>query len=265
MILDEIVAKRKEQLAREKERLSVEVVKKQAFMAERPTSDFYQVLKKKPISIIAEVKKASPSKGIINETFDYKTIAKNYERAGAAAISVLTEEHYFKGSSNYLKEIREIVNVPILRKDFIVDPYQIYEARVLGADAILLIASLLDKQTLKKFLSLAQDIGLAALVEVHNQEELEKALACQASIIGINNRNLKTFEVDLNTTKVLASKVPKECVIVSESGILKPQDAWFLKECGIDALLIGEMLMRSQDVKETIRCLKEGMAYERGC
>ncbi len=262
MILDEIVTRRKEQLEREKEKVSFEAIKEKANHVTRSTLDFYKALKKKPISIIAEVKKASPSKGIINFDFDYKTIAKSYEKAGAAAISVLTEEYYFKGSTEYLKEIREIVDIPILRKDFIIDAYQIYEARAIGADAILLIAALLDKKELECFLTLAKSIGLAALVEVHNQEELDKALACKASIIGINNRNLKTFEVSLRTTKALAHEIPKDCIIVSESGIMSVQDALFLKDCNVDALLIGEMLMKSPDIKEALISLREGIPNE---
>lgn len=262
MILDEIVAKRKEQLEREKKQVGFEAVKEKVNNLTKPTLDFHEALKSKAVSIIAEVKKASPSKGIISEDFDYKAIAKSYENAGAVAISVLTEEHYFKGSKEYLREIREIVNIPILRKDFIIDEYQIYEARLIGADAILLIASILDKQQLESYLTLAKALDLAALVEVHNQEELEKALACKVSIIGINNRNLKTFEVDLNTTKELATQIPKDCILVSESGIMSAKDALFLKACGAKALLIGEMFMRSKEIKEALMSLEEGMVNE---
>lgn len=252
MILDDIVEKRKEQLEREKENFPLEDMKEMALNSKRVSLDFKAALKADGISIISEVKKASPSKGIISEDFRPTEQAKAYEEAGADAISCLTEEHFFKGAGKYLSDIRASVNLPILRKDFIFDEYQIYEAKVLGADAVLLIAAILPEEELLKLSLLAASLGLFCLTEVHNEEELQKVIRCKCDIIGINNRDLKTFHVDLNTTKRLAKLVPYDAVLVSESGMKNGADIKEVKEYGADAVLIGETLMRSGDINHTI-------------
>lgn len=259
MILDEIVKKRKEQLERELSKISREDMRKLALDEKRPVLDFYKALKQDNISVIAEVKKASPSKSVICQDFHPVEQAKAYEEAGANAISCLTEEHYFQGSSDYLKAIRKNVSIPILRKDFIIDKYQIDEAKVIGADAILLIAAILDRDTMQDFYNYATDLGLHCLFESHNKEELEQCLLCEAKICGINNRNLKTFNVDLNTTSMLAKYIPDDCIVVSESGIVSHDDMKNVRQNGVDAVLIGETLMRSGDISETMKQLREGI------
>jgi len=211
------------------------------------------------IAVIAEVKKASPSKGIIREAFVPVDIAAEYERAGVNAMSILTEEHFFMGSSEYLKEIRKIASIPILRKDFIFDEYQIYEAKAIGANAILLIIAILDKDVLSKFMLLAKGLGLDCLVEVHDEKELCIALGCDADIIGINNRNLKTFEVDIKTSGRLKGLIPEGCVVVSESGISSNDDIKVLSECGVNAVLVGENFMKSGDITAAIKALRYGV------
>lgn len=259
MILDEIIEKRKLQLEKEKAINSLETMKMLAFAIETPTKSFKKALAFETLAVICEVKKASPSKGLIRKKFEPVEIAKEYETAGANAISCLTEEYYFQGSSEYLKEIRKSVNIPILRKDFIFDEYQIYEARVMGADAILLIAGVLDTQKLIEFSRIAKSLGLDCLVEVHNKEELVFALEANAEIIGINNRNLKTFDVDLETTKRLSKLIPKGKIIVSESGIATNADMKSAKQFGANAVLIGETLMRSDSISNTIKQLRESV------
>ncbi|MDR1585871.1 MAG: indole-3-glycerol phosphate synthase TrpC [Treponema sp.] len=211
-------------------------------------------------AFICEVKRASPSKGLIAsgpEGFPYLAIAKEYESAGARAISVLTEPDYFLGSNTYLREIAASVNIPVLRKDFIIDEYQIYEAKALGARALLLICALLDKRTLESFLALARSLALSALTEVHNEAELETALACGARIIGINNRDLKTFKVDLAVTERLRPRIPKGYIVVSESGVHTRDDVKRLAACGVDALLVGESVMKAPDKKAFLEELRQ--------
>lgn len=256
MILDDIVAKRQQQLIREKQKISPQEMEQRAVEEKRPVLDFYGALKMEGLSVIAEVKKASPSKGVIREDFRPAEFAKAYEEGGAAAISCLTEEHYFQGSSEIFREVRQAVGLPILRKDFIIDPYQIYEARVIGADAILLIAALLDTETMMSFMSIAKSLGLHCLTEVHNEGELRSAVRAGAEIIGINNRDLKTFRVSLDTTKALAEKLPEKVVKVSESGIRGREDMETVKQYGADAVLIGETLMRSSDMAKELRRLR---------
>lgn len=256
MILDDIMEKRKEQLQREKSKVSPEEIKEMAKRAGHRAVGFKEALKREGLSVIAEVKKASPSKGMIAEDFRPVETAVSYEKYGAAAISCLTEEFYFKGGSKYFADIRERVQIPMLRKDFIFDEYQIYEAKVLGADAILLIAAILDQNQLRKFYDLAASLGMDCLVEVHNEEELNKAVACGCEILGINHRDLKTFEIDLEITSRLAAKIPYEAVLVSESGMKQPADVLRVREQGADAVLIGEMLMRSGNLKETLKGLQ---------
>jgi indole-3-glycerol phosphate synthase len=217
---------------------------------------FKKSLNEESLSIIAEVKKASPSKGIIDEDFNYLAIAKEYEKANVSAISVLTEPDFFKGNNEYLKDISNETSIPILRKDFIIDEYMIYESKLIGADAILLIASILDKDILKKYLKIAHSLGMDVLVETHNEDEIEKAIAVGSQIIGVNNRNLKTFDVDLKTSINLKKLVPDNIIFVSESGIKDKDDIVILKKNNVDAVLIGEMLMRSNNKSKLIGELK---------
>jgi len=220
---------------------------------------FKKALAQPGISLIAEVKKASPSKGVLKNDFVPAEIALVYENGGARAISVLTDNKFFQGSIDNLKRVKTRVSLPVLRKDFIIDSYQIYETREMGADALLLIAAILEEQQLKEFISLAQELQLDTLVEVHSEEELETALNCGAEIIGINNRDLKTFKTDITTTLDLACLIPEHCLVVSESGISTGQDVRRLAEVGIDAILVGEALVTSPDIQTKIQeLLKEG-------
>ncbi len=260
MILDEIVEKRKIQLEREKAAADFETVKKAAERLDRRCISFKSALAKpNKLSIISEVKKASPSKGLIQPNFDPVKIAKEYETCGADAVSCLTEEHYFQGSSEYFKAIRQAIGLPMIRKDFIIDEYQIYEARLMGADAILLIAAVLDDEKLKRFGDTARSLGLDILAETHDESELERVLALDFDIIGINNRNLKTFEVTLETTVRLAGMIPEGKVIVSESGIKDNTDMKTVRDYGADAVLIGETLMRSGNIGATLTALRENV------
>ncbi|MCL2112209.1 MAG: indole-3-glycerol phosphate synthase TrpC [Clostridiales bacterium] len=208
------------------------------------------------IAFICEVKRASPSKGIIAEDFPYIDIAKEYEAAGAAAISVLTEPYYFKGDDRYLREIADAVSVPLLRKDFTVDSYMIYEAKMLGASAVLLICAILDKDTLAEYIAVANGLGLSALVEVHDEAEMEMAVDAGARIIGVNNRDLRTFEVDTGISIRLRKLVPDGVVFVSESGIGTAEDVAVLRENGVDAVLVGETLMRAADKRRALDALR---------
>jgi indole-3-glycerol phosphate synthase len=207
------------------------------------------------LSFICEVKKASPSKGIIAENFPWLEIAREYEEGGASAISVLTEPEYFMGSDQYLREIAAAVHIPVLRKDFIIDPYQIYEAKLFGAQAVLLICALLDTETLSSFIAIADELAIDCLVEIHNEQEAEEALNAGARIIGINNRDLTTFTVDTGLTSHLRKLIPSNVLTVSESGIKSTDDVRALKGLGIDAVLIGESLMRATDRKQFLRKL----------
>ncbi len=260
MILDEIVEKRKIQLEREMAAADFETVKKAAEKLDRQCISFKSALAKPDrLSVISEVKKASPSKGLIQPNFDPVKIAKEYETCGADAVSCLTEEHYFQGSSEYFKAIRQAICLPMIRKDFIIDEYQIYEARLMGADAILLIAAVLDDEKLKRFGDAARSLGLDILAETHDENELERVLALDFDIIGINNRNLKTFEVTLETTARLAGMIPEGKVIVSESGIRDNTDMKTVRGYGADAVLIGETLMRSGNIGATLAALRENV------
>ena len=209
------------------------------------------------MSLICEVKKASPSKGLIAKDFPYMEIARSYEAAGASAISCLTEPKWFMGSDTYLREIAAGVSIPVLRKDFTVDPYMIFEARVLGASAVLLIAALLDEGEMREYREIADSVGLSALCEAHDEAEVEKASAAGARIIGVNNRNLKDFTVDIRNSVRLREMIPENVLYVSESGIKTPQDVSVLYHNGTDAVLIGETLMRSPDKKQTVEWLRK--------
>lgn len=259
MILDDIVLKRKEQLKREMADTSLLCMKEKALSCLSPHPSFMDALATDEMSVICEVKKASPSKGVIEPNFMPVEQAKAYEKAGASAISCLTEEHFFMGNSKYLADISKNVSIPILRKDFVIDEYQIYEARAIGASAILLICAILDLDTLKRFIKLANELTLDCLVEVHNEQELEMAQLSGTEIIGINNRNLKTFDVSLDITKNLSEKLPSDKIIVSESGIKTNDDIKRLESYGADAVLIGETLMKSNEVKTTLTKLMDGL------
>jgi len=211
------------------------------------------------VNLIAEVKKASPSKGIIVDNFDAMKIAGIYEQSGAAAISVLTEDKFFLGKMSYIKQISENFRTPVLRKDFIIDEVQVYESFNLGASAVLLIVAILDDGQLKHLMQVASSLDMCSLVEVHNQKELKRALAANAEIIGINNRDLRTFEVDLKVSRTLISQIPKDKVIVVESGISTHEDVIKLKEWGVHAVLVGETLLRAKDIGAKIRELMNGM------
>lgn len=217
---------------------------------------FYQALSTEGISFICEVKKASPSKGMLDPSYPYLAIAKEYEAAGASAISVLTEPKYFLGSGEHLQDISQQVNTPTLRKDFVIDPYQIYEAKLWGASAVLLIAEILEEETLAQFITLAEHLGLSTLVESHSLPQLQKSLRCGAKIVGVNNRNLETFEVDITTSLKLREYVPDHILYVAESGIHSPQDIQRLTQHGVDAVLIGEAFMRSPDKAVMLRSLR---------
>lgn len=248
-ILKDIIAKKKEKILLAKQILSEEELKNniQALPVARP---FIEAINKpRVISLIAEIKKASASQGVIREDFNFKDIALAYQDAGAQAISVLTEEDYFLGNIAYINEIKKIVNLPVLRKDFIFEPYQIYESRFYGSDAVLLIADLLPKDKLSELMKLAFDLGMDYLVEVHTEKELRKVLSLKAPLIGINNRDLHTFEVNLKTTEKLFTLIPKDKVIVVESGIKTRQDILFLKVLGVNAVLIGEAFMSAADIR----------------
>lgn len=259
MILDEIVSLRRQQLEREKFIVDFNEIKRRAEGMDIPARDFAKALKGERLSVIAEVKKASPSKGIICEDFQPAWIANRYQKGGADAISVLTEEHYFQGGSAVLQKVRQTVNLPVLRKDFIIDPYQIYEARALDADAVLLIAALLDAHTLLEYAKIAHSLSIRCLTEVHDDRELDSALEAGSDLVGINNRNLKTFHVDLQVTRRLAVGVPSDRVIVSESGIKNNADMKAVRSWGADAVLIGETLMRSNDPQQELKTLREGV------
>ncbi len=230
---------------------------RKVFAFERALRKSLDTDKKGDMAFICEVKKASPSKGVIAEEFPYLSIAKEYEEAGASAISVLTEPDFFLGSDAFLSEISKEVSIPVLRKDFTIDEYQIYEAKLIGADAVLLICSLLEEDTIKKYLKLCRELGMSALVEAHDEAEVRSALRAGAGIIGVNNRNLKTFEVDLANSIRLSELIPEEVIYVAESGIRTNQDIKDLKEAGIDAVLIGETLMRSSDKKQELNALRQ--------
>lgn len=257
MILDEIAEKTKERVAEQKKHISLEEMKEKAEKMEKNTGfPFQRALQTEDIAFICEVKKASPSKGVIAEDFPYVEIAKEYGEAGAAAISVLTEPYYFQGSNTYLTEITQNVHIPVLRKDFTVDEYMIYEAKVIGASCILLICAILDQKTLNQYLELAHSLGMSVIVEAHDEEEVKMALASGAKIIGVNNRDLKTFTVDINNSARFRKMVPEDVVFISESGIKTAQDIQKLRENGTNAVLIGETFMRSSDKKKVLEELR---------
>ncbi|MDI3535573.1 MAG: indole-3-glycerol phosphate synthase [Eubacteriaceae bacterium] len=255
MILDKIVKSTKLRLEKLKSEKSLQEIKDQIKQKEDPFS-FEKALRKNDLAFICEIKKASPSKGIIDDDFPFLEIARDYEKAGADAISVLTEPEYFKGSDDILRAVKQAVSIPLIRKDFTIDPYQIYEAALIGADAILLICAILSEESLKEYLEIADHLGLSALVETHDETEVRMALRAGARIIGVNNRDLKTFEVDINNSISLRQFVPEDILFVSESGIKTAEDISMLKENKTNAVLIGETLMRCKNKKQMLEQLK---------
>jgi len=254
-ILDKIVARKRDEIGHAKSTRPESELRSQLKDAP-PLRDFFTALAADgPIKLIAEVKKASPSKGIIRSNFNPVEIARSYERAGATCLSVLTDEHFFQGSLDYLRQIRSAVSLPLLRKDFILDTHQLLEARVAGADAILLIAECLDDCNLRKLHGEAVELGLTPLVEFYDEENLERVLAAGATLIGVNNRDLRTFEVDLDRTLRMREKVPLDAVFVGESGIYSRDDVLRLQQAGVDAMLVGESLMREPNIEAATRRL----------
>ena len=256
-ILDEIAAYARIRVKEAKNIESLESVKNRAYQMPKGDFEFEKALKKEGLSFICECKKASPSKGVIAEHFPYVEIAKQYEEAGADCISVLTEPKWFLGSLDYLKEISENVNIPLLRKDFTVDEYMIYEAKINGASAVLLIVSILSEDQIREYLKICDDLGMSAIVETHDKEEAETAIRAGARIIGVNNRNLKDFSVDNLLAVNLRKSVPEDIIFVSESGIKDGNDTRLAYDSGADAVLVGETLMRADDKKKMLKSLKE--------
>ena len=258
MILDEIAEKTRERVAAGKKEIPPEEMKRMALRKERGDFPFERALRREGLSFICEVKKASPSRGMIAKDFPYREIAADYEAAGAAAVSVLTEPYFFQGENRYLSEIAETISLPVLRKDFTVDEYMIYEAKVLGAAAVLLICAILTERQLRAYLHTCDELGLSALVEVHNEAEAETALRAGARIIGVNNRSLKDFSVDPDNSRRLRALIPREVLFVSESGVRSAGDVAVLRELGADGVLIGETLMRAADKKAALAGLRGG-------
>ncbi len=257
MILDRIVQAKRREVASLK--VGRPLPRLEAAVRDLPLCrDFKEAISRLPCSIIAEVKRRSPSKGKIREDFDPFGIASLFQENGAVAVSVLTDEEFFEGNRTYLSGIRKTVGLPLLRKDFIIDPYQIYETRILGGDALLLITRLLEQGQLREYIHLSESLGLSPLVEVHTQEDLDKALSTGAEIIGINNRDLRTFSTDLRITLDLAPSIPDDRIVVSESGINTRDDIEMLMEAGVHCFLVGEALMRAEDIGSKLRELSGG-------
>lgn len=255
-ILDEIAAYTRTRVDAAKKILSLEDIKAQALAEPKGDFSFQKALGRPGLSFILECKKASPSKGLIAENFDYLNIAKDYERIGADSVSVLTEPKWFLGSNDYIREIASAIKIPVLRKDFTVDEYMIYEAKLLGASAVLLIVSVLSAKQLEDYLSVCERLGLSALVEVHDENEAKIAVSSGAKIIGVNNRNLKDFSVDTGNSARLREKIGDEVLFVSESGVKDSRDIKKLIEIGADAVLIGETMMRATDRQAAFAALK---------
>ena len=257
-ILDEIAEHTRERVRLAKASKPLEAVKAEALSSsdDKPFRFEGALLKQKGLAFICECKKASPSKGLIAENFPYLNIAREYEAAGADAISVLTEPKYFLGRNEYLQKIAHTVKIPVLRKDFVIDEYMIYEAKTLGAAAVLLICSLLSEETLKEYIALCDSLGLSALVEAHDEPEVLSTLNAGARIIGVNNRNLKDFSVDTSNSTKLRALIPESVIFVSESGVKTAEDVRKIREAGADAVLIGEALMRAADKKAVLESFR---------
>ena len=255
-ILDQLAGHARERVAAAKNNISDKEIKERALQLPKGDFAFEKALKKPGIRFICECKKASPSKGLIAPDFPYLQIARDYEAAGADGISVLTEPKWFLGSDEYLKEIAENVSVPCLRKDFTVDAYMIYEAKLLGASAVLLIAAILSDAQLREYIGVCDELGLSALVEAHDETEVQRALDAGARIIGVNNRNLKDFSVDTENSRRLRALIPNDVLFVSESGVQTADDVQKLRGIGADAVLIGETLMKAADKKAKLNELR---------
>jgi indole-3-glycerol phosphate synthase len=251
-MLDKIIAQKREDVEQRK-KVAIMTYLQERITCQKPPLDLAPALKGDNIRLIAEVKRASPSRGMLSPNFNPIKLAQTYAEGGAAAISVLTEANYFMGSIQHLAAIKEVVGLPLLRKDFILDPYQVYESRAYGADALLLIAAILGQEQLKEFVSLSRSLGLRCLVEVHNKDEVERAVLSGAQIIGINNRDLNTFVVDITTTHLLRPLIPRERIVVSESGIKSRRDMEKMSNWGADAVLIGEALVTAGDVRAKMK------------
>ncbi len=257
MILHKIAQHAKQRVAQDKKNISAAKIEERALALAKGSFAFKKALLQQPLAVIAEVKKASPSKGVISPDFPYLAIAKEYEKMGAACISVLTEPRWFLGSDDIFAEIRENVTIPMLRKDFTVDSYQIYQAKIMGADCVLLICALLCESELKEYLHICEMLGLNALVEAHDEAEIKKALRAGAQIIGVNNRNLKTFSVNVNNAANLKKHIPGNVLYVAESGIETPEEGIFLYKKGANALLIGEALMKTCNKAQFLKEMME--------
>ena len=255
-ILNKILATKRDEVAASKAEVDLEEVKKLAQNQSR-ARDFVAAIRYKiaggKAAVIAEIKKASPSKGVIRADFKPAEIAKSYEQGGAACLSVLTDVEYFQGSAEYLKQARAACSLPVLRKDFMIDPYQVYEARAMGADCILLIAAAIDLPKMRELESIAHELGMAVLVEVHNGEELDLALQLETPLLGINNRNLRTFDVTLDTTLGLLARIPAGKIVVTESGIFTADDVKLMRENNVHTFLVGEAFMRQPDPGAELR------------
>lgn len=256
MILDKLAASTRLRVEKDKKKIPPDKMKEMALSMPKGIFAFENQVKKPGIHFICEVKKASPSKGVIAEEFPYLQIAKEYEGAGADCISVLTEPDYFLGKDEYLSEIKKEVSIPVLRKDFTVDEYQIYQAKTLHADCILLICSLLSEEELRKYIEICDELGLSALVETHDEAEIQMAVRAGARMLGVNNRNLKTFEVDIHNSERLRALVPTDILFVAESGIRNRSDIEVLENANVNGVLIGETLMRSTDKKAELDKLR---------
>lgn len=255
-ILDELAEYAKVRVKEAKKLRPLDVVKTEALSKPKGDFEFEKALKKDGMSFICECKKASPSKGIIAQEFDYLTIAKDYEAAGADCISVLTEPKWFLGSDQYLQEITDAVSIPVIRKDFTVDEYMIYEAKLLGAKAVLLICAILTEEQIREYIRICDTLGISALVEAHDEAEIQMAVRAGARVIGVNNRNLKDFSVDTSNSRRLRQMIPDDVVFVSESGIKDASDIKLLNEAKVDAVLIGETLMKAQDKAAKLKELR---------
>jgi indole-3-glycerol phosphate synthase len=251
-MLEKIIAQKREEVEQRKWAVPLTYLQER-IVDQKPPLDLAQALKGDHIRLIAEIKKASPSRGLLSPNLNPTELAQTYAEGGATAISVLTEEDYFMGSIEHLTAIKEVVGLPLLRKDFIFDPYQVYEARAYGADALLLIAAILSQGQLKEMILLSRSLGLGCLVEVHNEDEVERAVLTGAEVIGINNRDLDSFAVDIDTTHRLRSLVPEERVLVSESGIKSRKDVERLRRWRVDAVLVGEALVTASDIRAKMR------------
>jgi len=251
-MLDKIIAQKREEVE-QKKKVATMTYLQERIARQKPPLDLALALKGNHLRLIAEVKQASPSRGMLSPNFNPIELARTYAEGGAAAISVLTEANYFMGNIEYLAAIKEVVGLPLLRKDFVFDPYQVYESRAYGADALLLIASILSQEQLKELILLSHSLGLKCLVEVHNKGEVERAILSEAEIIGINNRDLNTFSIDINMTQRLRPLIPQERIVVSESGIKSKRDIEKLRKWGVDAVLVGEALVTAGDIRAKMK------------